>query len=224
MFATLSQQHQESSLTFSASSPSSSPISWSEDDRPTGYPITFALSPISSSSGVDKSNSGNGPVVVVDVSCDDISKKIEACMVSPSKSSALNTCDDTIKFYCNMCMKSWTPACRSVFFVARNMCQFNCIDNSINTYRSCVQNTCSYFDDCPYPFILKDRKCKYLFLLYSFLSWMSVLLHLERTAERPKQKNGGELNEIHNVATFPFLSSICKLVPTRYAHSTAHLR
>mmetsp|Transcript_20509 Transcript_20509/g.58840 ORF Transcript_20509/g.58840 Transcript_20509/m.58840 type:complete len:107 (-) Transcript_20509:197-517(-) len=106
MFASLSQQQQDESTSSPSSSPSSSPISWSEEDRPTGYPITFALSPISSNDSND--NGGLGHIAVVDVSCDDISKKIEACMVSPSlsKSNALSTCDDTIKFFCNMCMKS----------------------------------------------------------------------------------------------------------------------
>ena len=109
MFASLSQQQQDESPSSPSSTPSSSPISWSEaaTDRPTGYPITFALSPIST--GNDSFGSGDpGPIAVVDVSCDDISKKIEACMVSPSssKSTVLSTCDNTIKFFCNMCMKS----------------------------------------------------------------------------------------------------------------------
>ena len=97
MFVSLSQQPQKDESSLPSSSNSSSPISWSEEDRPTGYPITGQS---------NKDNSSHGPIAVIDVSCDDISKKIEACMVSPSKSNALNTCDDTIKFYCNMCMKS----------------------------------------------------------------------------------------------------------------------
>mmetsp|Transcript_20452 Transcript_20452/g.41670 ORF Transcript_20452/g.41670 Transcript_20452/m.41670 type:complete len:105 (+) Transcript_20452:303-617(+) len=48
--------------------------------------------------GENKSNST--------VDCDDISRAIEECMVSPSNDSRLMHCDATIKYFCATCMRS----------------------------------------------------------------------------------------------------------------------